>query len=220
METPRADAQTDPSGHATGTSPSAGAGTSAGIHVPNKSWGNGVASEEGSLRITPESMGVPIVQWDKPKGERVKLLPTTSQNQRHPLQRKDKPARKDAQSVRPSEEHMDWRQSVGAACILPLLRHLHAANPARSSTLDTVTSREQRQVWTCGQNSYGELGHDDTGTRKSYCLLRAFNGEEVIDVAAGELQVCGHGLIAAHRAGRQSPWCAGRHVATTVSTWH
>ncbi|CAM9290375.1 unnamed protein product, partial [Chrysoparadoxa australica] len=41
------------------------------------------------------------------------------------------------------------------------------------------------QVWTCGQNSYGELSHGDTASRKEHTHITQLAGQEVVDVAAG-----------------------------------
>ena len=75
---------------------------------------------------------------------------------------------------------------VAARCILPLLRQLHAATPNKIPRAEKMMPLHQRELWTCGQNSYGELGHSDTGTRKVHCLVKAFEGAEIVDVAAGE----------------------------------
>lgn len=80
----------------------------------------------------------------------------------------------------------DEAGGVEACCILPLLRQLHAATPKGSSRSTKTRPVHKRELWTCGQNSYGELGHNDTGTRQVFCLVKACEGKEVIDVAAGE----------------------------------
>lgn len=77
---------------------------------------------------------------------------------------------------------------IEARHILPFLRNLQDAKPNRRSPSSKARNPvHQRQVWTCGQNSYGELGHSDTGTRKSHCLLRTLEGIEIVDIAAGHL---------------------------------
>ncbi|KAJ0408548.1 hypothetical protein ATCC90586_009266 [Pythium insidiosum] len=44
---------------------------------------------------------------------------------------------------------------------------------------------DEREVWSCGQNSYGELGHGDTTTRKSFERVEALQRKEIIQVCAG-----------------------------------
>jgi alpha-tubulin suppressor-like RCC1 family protein len=41
------------------------------------------------------------------------------------------------------------------------------------------------EVWTCGQNSYGELAHLDTSTRKTFSFVECLKDKDVIHVAAG-----------------------------------
>lgn len=74
---------------------------------------------------------------------------------------------------------------IKAECILPFLRHLEAIPSNGDSCLRGCSPTCEREVWTCGQNSYGELGHSDTGTRKIHCLVKPFEGKEVADIAAG-----------------------------------
>lgn len=95
--------------------------------------------------------------------------------------------------VTPSQPRIVVHANLGMATkgiesryILPFLRHLQDAKPDGCLPLDKVRNPiHQREVWTCGQNSYGELGHSDTGTRKTFCVLRALEGIEIVDVAAG-----------------------------------
>lgn len=88
--------------------------------------------------------------------------------------------------VQPALSKEIW--GIEARNILPLLRNLQDAKPNRRSPSSKARNPvHQREVWTCGQNSYGELGHSDTGTRKSHCLLRTLEGVEVVDIAAGHL---------------------------------
>lgn len=75
---------------------------------------------------------------------------------------------------------------INAICILPFLRQLHAATPNGDPWLRKCGPVDEREVWTCGQNSYGELGHSDTGTRKVHCSVKTFEGREVVDIAAGK----------------------------------
>ena len=64
---------------------------------------------------------------------------------------------------------------------------------------------EAPEVWTCGQNSYGELAHLDTVTRKTHSFVECLKDKDIIHVAAGECHlgstpphVC-RPLPAAHR---------------------
>lgn len=41
------------------------------------------------------------------------------------------------------------------------------------------------ELWTCGQNTYGELGHGDTVTRKMVVKVSTLKNKEIIEVAAG-----------------------------------
>ncbi|RLN82186.1 hypothetical protein BBJ28_00012215 [Nothophytophthora sp. Chile5] len=44
---------------------------------------------------------------------------------------------------------------------------------------------EDREVWSCGQNSYGELGHGDTVARKSFERIESLQQKDVAQVGAG-----------------------------------
>lgn len=77
------------------------------------------------------------------------------------------------------------KHGIKAGCILPFLRQLHATTLNGDPCSRRCSPAYERDVWTCGQNSYGELGHSDTGTRKVHCLVEAFKGKEVVDIAAG-----------------------------------
>ncbi len=74
---------------------------------------------------------------------------------------------------------------IQAGCILPFLRQLHATTLNGDPRSRRCSPACEREVWTCGQNSYGELGHGDTGTRKVHCLVETFKGKDVVDIAAG-----------------------------------
>lgn len=121
------------------------------------------------------------------KGERIKP-PLTSDPE--PWQTVE---RTNSNQATPSKPRAVVHAALGIATkgiesryILPFLRHLQDAKPNRCSPSDKVRNPvHQREVWTCGQNSYGELGHSDTGTRKTHCLLRTLEGIEIIDIAAG-----------------------------------
>lgn len=40
-------------------------------------------------------------------------------------------------------------------------------------------------MWSCGQNSYGELGHGDTASRKSFERIESLQQKEIIQIGAG-----------------------------------
>jgi alpha-tubulin suppressor-like RCC1 family protein len=42
-----------------------------------------------------------------------------------------------------------------------------------------------REVWSCGQNSYGELGHGDTASRKAFERVESLQQKDVVQVGAG-----------------------------------
>jgi hypothetical protein len=55
--------------------------------------------------------------------------------------------------------------------LVQVVGQLQQLADAKAETADMQCSfnffdEEEREVWTCGQNSYGELGHADTTTRK------------------------------------------------------
>ncbi|CAM9202377.1 unnamed protein product [Discosporangium mesarthrocarpum] len=76
-------------------------------------------------------------------------------------------------------------QSLEPVEILPLLRQLHNAQAGGDMGPGGKSTYQHREVWTCGQNSYGELAHSDTVTRKDHCMVKVLEGKEVVDVAAG-----------------------------------
>ena len=41
------------------------------------------------------------------------------------------------------------------------------------------------QVWTCGQNSYGELGHNDLNLRRAFSHVVYFEGKNITSLGAG-----------------------------------
>ena len=51
--------------------------------------------------------------------------------------------------------------------ITPFLHQLSSANPSdpRPTSKSTFSKTNQREVWSCGQNSYGELAHGDIQNR-------------------------------------------------------
>lgn len=57
---------------------------------------------------------------------------------------------------------------------------------------------EDKEVWSCGQNSYGELGHGDTITRKSFDRIEALQRKDVMQVSAGNehsIVLCSDGTV-------------------------
>lgn len=127
----------------------------------------------------------PIKVW-KSRGERVKITPSVDEQ---PWVKVEHVSNQDSILESPSAATrlIDGEtDGIQADCILPFLRQLHAATPSGGPCLRACSSFHEREVWTCGQNSYGELGHSDTGTRKTHCLVKPFEGREVVDVAAGK----------------------------------
>lgn len=79
-----------------------------------------------------------------------------------------------------------------------VLRVLHdgcaeyQVNSKIQATLASSKSSHQRSivaskscVWSCGQNSYGELGHGDGIVRKSFTKIAFFEGRGVVSIGAG-----------------------------------
>ena len=133
---------------------------------------------------SPESH---VVRGRKGKGE-LERARTTSLVDREPWAKAEHPSNQDSYLETPSMvTGLVGSESDGikADCILPLLRQLQAATSNGDSCLKGCSPSHEREVWTCGQNSYGELGHSDTGTRKIHCLVKPFEGKEVVDIAAG-----------------------------------
>ncbi|ETM39823.1 hypothetical protein L914_14071 [Phytophthora nicotianae] len=56
-----------------------------------------------------------------------------------------------------------------------------------SSNDSTVFTEDEgeREVWSCGQNSYGELGHGDTTSRKSFERITSLQLKEIVQIGAG-----------------------------------
>ncbi|RQM23718.1 hypothetical protein B5M09_003914 [Aphanomyces astaci] len=50
---------------------------------------------------------------------------------------------------------------------------------------DDDADEDEREVWSCGQNSYGELSHGDTAPRKSFDRVEALQGKGIVHVCAG-----------------------------------
>lgn len=92
--------------------------------------------------------------------------------------------------------------------VVPVLQQLEdAKTKGRHGTGEGAARHfgEAPEVWTCGQNSYGELAHLDTVTRKTHSFVECLKDKDIIHVAAGECHlgstpphVC-RPLPAAHR---------------------
>ncbi|GMF58364.1 unnamed protein product [Phytophthora fragariaefolia] len=57
-----------------------------------------------------------------------------------------------------------------------------------SNDLSSLAGEEEegdREVWSCGQNSYGELGHGDTASRKSFERIESLQQKDIIQIGAG-----------------------------------
>ena len=66
------------------------------------------------------------------------------------------------------------------------LQQLAAANCSMSvSYAQGCFTDEEHEVWTCGQNSYGELAQGDTTARKVPVRVESLVGKDVVAVAAG-----------------------------------
>lgn len=135
--------------------------------------------------VTP--LEVHPVKGRKGKGEGVKFTPPID---REPWTKVERTSNQHSVQELPSVTALANcdMDGVKAVCILPFLRQLHAATPNGDPCLRRCGPVDEREVWTCGQNSYGELGHSDTGTRKVHCLVKTFEGREAMDIAAGNLR--------------------------------
>lgn len=57
---------------------------------------------------------------------------------------------------------------------------------------------DDREVWSCGQNSYGELGHGDTTTRNTFERIESLQRKDVIQISAGNehsIALCADGSV-------------------------
>lgn len=75
--------------------------------------------------------------------------------------------------------------------LLPFLRHMHGATTHGKGGVRQAEEAcgQQREVWTCGQNSYGELAHGDTASRKAHTIVELCSDRDIIGVAAGRCHV-------------------------------
>ena len=70
--------------------------------------------------------------------------------------------------------------------VTAFLSQLSGAKAREQHSGDGFSGRRlAREVWTCGQNSYGELAHGDTNNRKSHSQVHLLDSKEVVQVAAG-----------------------------------
>lgn len=120
------------------------------------------------------------------KGERVKYV-SPVESDRQPWEKIDRTSKPYNGDQMPSVQDRMDDKADGVQCrdILPFLAQLHAATPNKDPRSENASQAHQREVWTCGQNSYGELGHSDTITRKVHSVVRMLEDREVTDVAAG-----------------------------------
>ena len=61
----------------------------------------------------------------------------------------------------------------------------HAAAGSLISSYHRSIVASKSCVWSCGQNSYGELGHGDGIVRKSFTKIAFFEGRGVVSIGAG-----------------------------------
>ena len=152
------------------------------------------SSDPSDLSSTPTEEWLPS---DKPNGPKDKKLPP-----------KSKPAHKRTSlrppppSPLPAYPTSDDDESTLESSILlppppipplsnikitPFLLQLSTANPSdpRLTSKSTFSKSSHREVWSCGQNSYGELAQGDTQNRKAHARVQFLDSKDVIQVAAG-----------------------------------
>lgn len=138
-----------------------------------------VGCDGGGKLVEPHS-----VKGRKCKGDRIKTLPTPDSQPWRTVERVHNQSRASV-SRTALGLHKDELNGIELQTILPFLRQLEGARSSGPSLMGREHPAHQREIWTCGQNSYGELGHNDTGTRKNHCLVKTFEGKDVVDIAAG-----------------------------------
>lgn len=77
---------------------------------------------------------------------------------------------------------------VKSGCVWALLRQLQLAELPLSSR-EQIENKHMREVWSCGQNSYGELAHGDTITRTVYTKIKDLSGRHICQVSAGKANI-------------------------------
>ena len=81
------------------------------------------------------------------------------------------------------------------------LREVHKSRlalPALEAVQHRSAIASKSYVWSCGQNSYGELGHCDGAVRKSFTKISFLEGKGVVSVGAGNehsIFVCEDGKV-------------------------
>ncbi|CAK4082477.1 unnamed protein product [Aphanomyces euteiches] len=68
-----------------------------------------------------------------------------------------------------------------------LAKVVRDANATGDNSINSMDDEDddEREVWSCGQNSYGELSHGDTTPRKSFERVEALQGKAIVQVCAG-----------------------------------
>lgn len=71
--------------------------------------------------------------------------------------------------------------------VIKLAKQLCWAEPYARKSTDQIESTATgcSEVWSCGQNSYGELAHGDSTARSLFKRVDSFQGKNVVQVAAG-----------------------------------
>lgn len=156
-----------------------------GANVLTNMWRSKTAPQKLVVRGGSKPLEAVSMKAKKRKGERTKSSPTADHEPWQSFEGNIKDSSSTEERTRSGSEG-DERQYIEAHCILPFLRQLQRAQPERFWSPKSLNPAYQREVWTCGQNSYGELGHNDTGTRKNLCLVKMFKGKDVTDIAAGQ----------------------------------
>ena len=114
----------------------------------------------------------------------------------------------------------EWIEPLNVA---PYLRCLENAKvqPNTYTSINGSNGRamsphsNEREVWTFGQNSYGELVQGDTATRKSPARVMAVEGKNIVAVCAGNehtVLMTGDGLV--YTAGYNDNGQCGQELTT------
>lgn len=103
------------------------------------------------------------------------------------------------------------------ANVEPVLQALVDAKAAVSPLCLDAGSTD-REIWTCGQNSYGELAHDDTIARTTLNVVKLMHGKEMMQVRAGNehtVVLTSDGIV--YTAGYNDNGQCGQGTAARVS---
>ncbi|RHY32967.1 hypothetical protein DYB32_002077 [Aphanomyces invadans] len=122
-------------------------------------------------------------------------MPPLHHHHQHPVIHPFAPNKNNCDSSKasaPVRPAMPATRHFPAVDIRPVVVALSAV-PDASSPHDVEWTRacddddddEEREVWSCGQNSYGELSHGDTAPRKSFDRVEALQGKSIVHVCAG-----------------------------------